>query len=88
MQANLTGKVALVTGSSKGIGRAIALRLAENGADVVVNATNEGPAVEVVGQIERLGRRAFFERASIYSYAEVKQMVDIPVRPAVIYGLR
>lgn len=75
MQANLSGKVALVTGSSKGIGRAIALRFAENGADVVVNARNQGPALEVVEEIKGLGRRAYFEQADIYSYPEVKRMV-------------
>lgn len=75
MQANLKNKVALVTGSSRGIGRAIALRFAENGADVVINARNEGPAAEVVDQIRSLGRRAYFEQADIYDYGQVKQMV-------------
>jgi 2-hydroxycyclohexanecarboxyl-CoA dehydrogenase len=76
MQANLSSKVALVTGSSKGIGRAIALKFAENGADIVVNARNRDPALEVVKQIKGLGRRACFERADIWRYQEVKQMVD------------
>jgi len=80
VQANLNGKVALVTGSSKGIGKAIALRLAENGADVVVNATTPEPALEVVEQITTLGRQSYFEQADIYSYSEVKQMVNNVVR--------
>ena len=54
MQADLSGKVALVTGSSKGIGRAIALKFAGNGADIVVNARNQDPALQVVKEIEGL----------------------------------
>lgn len=76
MQANLNGKVAIVTGSSQGIGRAIALRFAENGADVVVNARSSGPALEVLRQIESLGRKARYEQADISDYHQVKQMVD------------
>ncbi|RLC95661.1 MAG: hypothetical protein DRI40_05280, partial [Chloroflexi bacterium] len=58
MRADLSSKVALVTGSSKGIGKAIAIRFAENGADVVVNARNPGPALEVVEQVKALGQKA------------------------------
>ena len=55
----LEGKVALVTGASRGIGRAVALELARAGAEVAVNyAASEGPAQEVVREIEALGRRA------------------------------
>ena len=80
MQANLSGKVGLVTGSSKGIGKAIALKFAENGADIVVNGRNRAPALEVVKQIKDLGRRACFEGADIWRYQEVKQMVDNAVQ--------
>ncbi len=76
MQADLTGKVALVTGASKGIGRAIALTMAANGADVVVNARNREPALEVVEEVEGLGRRASFQPADIWDYQQVRQMVD------------
>lgn len=76
MQTDLTGKVALVTGSSKWVGKAIALKLAENGADLVINGRNEEPGLETVEQIKSMGRRAIFEQADICSYAEVQQMVD------------
>lgn len=72
----LEGKVALVTGASRGIGRAIAIGLAEAGADVVVNyAGSEQAAEEVVRHIEGLGRRSFKVKADVASSAEVEEMV-------------
>ncbi len=60
------GKVALVTGSGRGIGRAIALRLARDGADVVVNFfRNRTPADETAAAIRDLGRKALVVRANI-----------------------
>ncbi len=54
----LEGKIALVTGGSQGLGRAIALKLAENGADIaVVYVGPEEPAVETCGKIKAMGRR-------------------------------
>ena len=56
---DLQGKVALITGSSRGIGKACALRLAEAGADVVINFVTSGNEAEKVAeQITALGRRA------------------------------
>lgn len=55
---DLSGKQALVTGASKGIGRAIALAYAEAGADVALVARSAGPLAEVAKEIEALGRRA------------------------------
>jgi 3-oxoacyl-[acyl-carrier protein] reductase len=60
----LEGNVAMVTGGSRGIGAAVAVRLAEEGADVVVTyEKDEARAAEVVGRIEALGRRALALRA-------------------------
>lgn len=64
--ASLTGKIALVTGGSRGIGRAIALRLAEEGADVVINFfRNRKPAEETKEMIEKLGRRCHIIKANV-----------------------
>jgi len=75
MQADLSGKVALVTGSTKDIGNVIALKLAVNGADVVINGRDTGRGLKVVEQVKAMGRKAIFEKADIYKYPEVRQMV-------------
>ncbi|QEH38484.1 3-oxoacyl-[acyl-carrier-protein] reductase FabG [Aquisphaera giovannonii] len=73
----LDGKVALVTGSSRGIGRAIAVRLAGDGAAVVVNyAGNAEAADAVVGEVEALGGRAVAVKADVASVAEVARLFD------------
>ena len=57
---NLSGKVALVTGASRGIGKAIALHLGELGAEVVVNySSSDDKANEVVETIKTLGRKSY-----------------------------
>lgn len=72
----LRGKTALVTGASRGIGRDIALTLAEAGADVAVNyAGSEAKAEEVVDKIKAMGRRAFAVQANVASYKDVEAMV-------------
>ena len=72
----LAGKVALVTGASKRIGRSVALRLAAEGADVIVNyrSWREG-AEEVVSRISAAGRRALAVRADVSKRADVVAMV-------------
>lgn len=54
----LDGRVAIVTGSGRGIGQQVALRLARDGANVVVNDLDEAPAKETIAMIEKLGRKA------------------------------
>ncbi|MDC2864739.1 3-oxoacyl-[acyl-carrier-protein] reductase [Bacillus sp. BP-3] len=72
----LKDKVALVTGASRGIGRAIALDLAKQGAKVVVNyAGNELKANEVVDEIKNLGSEAIAVKANVASGEEVADMV-------------
>lgn len=74
---DLTGQVALVTGASRGIGRACALRLAQAGADVVINyVTSRGPAEEVAGEIAALGRRAAVVRADVSEQDDVRSMCE------------
>ncbi|MFS0787064.1 3-oxoacyl-[acyl-carrier-protein] reductase [Shouchella sp. 1P09AA] len=71
-----TGQTAIVTGASRGIGKAIALELAKNGANIVVNfAGNEAKAEEVVSEINALGREAMAIRANVAVEDEVKGMI-------------
>ncbi len=72
----LDGKVVLVTGASRGIGRAIALDLAAHGADVVVNYANRLDAAEGVSDaIRDMGRRALPLQADVAQAAAVERMI-------------
>lgn len=70
-----TGKTALVTGSSSGIGRAAALLFAREGADVVINGRDEKKIAAVVKEVEQRGRRALGIRANVGNFAEVNGLV-------------
>lgn len=74
---SLQGRVALVTGSSRGIGRAIALALAEDGADIAVNYRREAEEAEkVVADIRKLGRKAEAFGASVDDYDACVAMAE------------
>lgn len=77
MSDSLAGKVALVTGAARGIGRAVALELAHRGADVVLNDLgNQAEANEVAAIIEKMGRRAHVCLADVGDRAQVERMFD------------
>ena len=77
----LTGKTALVTGGSRGIGRAICLELADRGADVALcYAGGEAAAAETVRLCEERGVKALAVRCDVSDGAQVKAMVDETVR--------
>ena len=74
----LTEKVALVTGGSRGIGKAIALRMAQEGADVgIIYAGNEQAAAETLEEIRALGRKGAMARADVGDYAQAQDAVKV-----------
>ena len=70
---NLTGKNVLVTGSSRGLGAAIAVKFAEHGANVILNARHE--PTELIQQIKNLGVQVWFIQADISSPRDIEEMV-------------
>lgn len=76
----LAGKVALVTGSSQGIGRGIATRFAQEGADVVINYNRTpGGAQEVLSEVEAAGRRGLIVQADIGNVNEIRKLITTAV---------
>ncbi len=74
---DLQGKRILITGSSRGIGRATALLLAASGCDIIVNyLSNESAAVSVADEIEQLGQQALVIKADVSEPTDVRQMMD------------
>src|SRR6266550_2487328 len=81
---DLTGKMALVTGSSRGLGRHYALHLARAGADIIIHDVNESAAAEfgeapsglaVAEEIRALGRRSAFFAADLTDHAQAEKLV-------------
>ena len=77
---DFTGKVALVTGSGRGIGKAIAMKLAENGATLVINDVGDvAPAEQTLVEIKNLNRQATVVMADVSSSADVTKMVETAI---------
>jgi 3-oxoacyl-[acyl-carrier protein] reductase len=76
----LSGKIALVTGSSRGIGREIAMAMAREGADIVINySRSKDAAEEAAREIEKLGRRTLIVQASVTERAQVEHLIGSTV---------
>ena len=73
----LTGRVALVTGAAQGIGKAVALLLARNGADIVVSDINLEKAEETANEINSIGRKALAVKVDVANWNDVEQMVEV-----------
>jgi enoyl-[acyl-carrier protein] reductase III len=72
-----SNKIALITGSGRGIGKAIALHFARQGADIVINFfRNRAPAEETVREVEALGRRALLVKADIGDLDDLSRLFD------------
>ncbi len=76
----LEGKAAVVTGGGRGIGRAVCLAFAKEGADVVLNyASKDQPAQEVVGMIQKMGRKAFAVKGNVAIKVDVDRIIKTAI---------
>jgi len=74
---NIQGKVALITGGSRGIGRAVALRFAENGADIIVNyVRHKGDAEETARMVEKAGAKCHVVKANVAKEEDLGRMFE------------
>jgi len=73
----LEGKTAIVTGGTRGVGRAVALAFAREGADVAINYTrSEDAALGIVDEIAKMGRKGLSFKVDVADNGQVKEMVD------------
>ena len=79
---NLTGKVALVTGAAQGMGRAMALALAEAGAHLMLVDLNEAGAHETAIAVKAMDRSAFVARCDVSNPMEIRQLFATQIQPA------
>ena len=72
--------MAIVTGGNGGLGRGIAIGLAQAGADIVIAARNEGKGAQVIEEIKSLGRRCVGIRCDVTNYDDIKDTIDTTLR--------
>lgn len=73
---SLEGKVALVTGGAEGVGKACAMKLAQNGADIVIADRNVELGQKVASEIETIGPRSSLIEVNLWDFDSTKQMID------------
>lgn len=76
----LNDRVCIVTGASKGLGRAIALTMSEEGAKVAINGRNETDLIILADEIKKKGREVVIAKADVSKSEEVNQMVDLVIK--------
>ena len=74
---NLKGKTAIITGSSRGIGKAIAIRMAQYGAKVMISSRKIDACNQVVDEIKALGGEAFAQECNIASKEALQNLCDV-----------
>jgi len=80
MASDLTGKVSIVTGAAMGLGKAVALRLAKDGSDIVLVDIDAKSMQEAAAEIQALGRKTLIHAVDIAQWNQVKEMADCVIR--------